>query len=147
VSAIAADIQVDRAALGEQSASFEGDPVRPGDATYDGHHRVWNGSIDRFPALIARCRGVADVMTAVKFARSSGLPVAVRAGGHSYPGYSVCDGGIVIDLGPMKGIRVDPETRGRASRQASSGASSTARPSRSGSPPPAASSATPVSPA
>jgi FAD binding domain len=51
-----------------------------------------------------RCRGVADVMTAVKFARSTGLPVAVRGGGHSYPGYSVCDGGIVIDLGPMKGI-------------------------------------------
>jgi FAD binding domain len=111
VSAIAADIQVDRAALGEQSASFEGDLVRPGDATYDGHRRVWNGSIDRFPALIARCRGVADVMTAVKFARSTGLPVAVRGGGHSYPGHSVCDGGIVIDLGPMKGIRVDPETR------------------------------------
>jgi FAD binding domain/Berberine and berberine like len=111
VSAIAADIQVDRAALSELSASFEGDLVRPGDATYDGQRRVWNGSIDRFPALIARCRGVADVMTAVKFARSTGLPVAVRGGGHSYPGHSVCDGGIVIDLGPMKGIRVDPETR------------------------------------
>lgn len=79
MSAIAADIQVDRATLGELSASFEGELVRPGDATYDGDRRVWNGSIDRFPALIARCRGVADVMAAVRFARSAGLPVAVEA--------------------------------------------------------------------
>jgi FAD/FMN-containing dehydrogenase len=70
---------------------------------------VWNGSIDRFPALIARCAGVADVIAAVKFAKDNGLLVAVRGGGHSYPGYSVCDGGLVIDLSLMKGIRVDPE--------------------------------------
>jgi FAD/FMN-containing dehydrogenase len=111
VSAIAADILVDQAAHDELSASFKGELVRPGDATYDTHRRLWNGSIDRFPALIARCRGVADVMSAVRFARSTELAVAVRGGGHSYPGHSVCDGGIVIDLGPMKGIRVDPEAR------------------------------------
>jgi FAD/FMN-containing dehydrogenase len=111
VSATAADIRVDQAAHDELSASFKGELARPGDATYDIDRRVWNGSIDRFPALIARCRGVADVMAAVKSARSSGLPVAVRGGGHSYPGHSVCDGGIVIDLAPMKGIRVDPEGR------------------------------------
>src|SRR5687768_6017418 len=109
MNVIDADIQLDETALGELSASFSGDLVRPGDATYDEHRRIWNGSIDRLPALIARCGGVADLMAAVRFATSAGLPVAVRGGGHSYPGHSVCDGGIVIDLGPMKGIRVDPE--------------------------------------
>jgi hypothetical protein len=70
---------------------------------------VWNGSIDRFPALVARCAGVADVMAAVAFGRRTGLPVALRGGGHSFPGQSTCDGGLVIDLSLMKGIRVDPE--------------------------------------
>jgi hypothetical protein len=111
VNAIGGDISVPETALGELSASLEGELVRPGGPTYDEHRRVWNGSIDRFPALIARCAGAADVRAAVGFARSTGLPTAVRSGGHSYPGLSVCDGGIVIDLGPMKGIRVDPEAR------------------------------------
>jgi FAD/FMN-containing dehydrogenase len=65
--------------------------------------------IDRRPALIARCTGVADVVVAVRFARAQELLVAVRAGGHSVPGYGTCDGGIVVDVGPMKGIWVDPE--------------------------------------
>jgi hypothetical protein len=90
---------------------FRGELVRPGDPTYEEHRAVWNGSIDRFPALIARCRGVADVIAAVRFARELGLAVAVRSGGHSFPGLSVCDGGIVIDLAPMKGIRVDAGAR------------------------------------
>jgi FAD/FMN-containing dehydrogenase len=111
VNAIPADIRVDEAALGGLSASFTGQLIRPGDPAYDEQRRVWNGSIDRFPALIARCAGVADVVAAVGFATSTGLPVAVRGGGHSLPGLSVCDGGIVIDLGPMKGIRVDAEAR------------------------------------
>ncbi len=72
---------------------------------------MWNGSIDRYPRLIARCQGVADVRQAVRFAREHGLLVAVRGGGHSFPGLSVCDDGMVIDLAPMKGIRVDPESR------------------------------------
>ena len=61
------------------------------------------------PALIARCTGVADVRAAVRLARAQDLLVAVRGGGHSFPGLSVCDDGMLIDLGPMKGIRVDPE--------------------------------------
>jgi len=98
-------------------ASFRGQVVRPGERGYDEHRKVWNGSIDRRPGLIARCGGVADVRAAVRFARRHDLLVAVRGGGHSFPGLSVCDGGMVIDLGPMKGIRVDPD-RGTARAQA-----------------------------
>jgi hypothetical protein len=112
MTAISTDIQVGADALGELSASFKGQLVRPGDPAYDEHRKVWNGSIDRFPALIARCSGVADVIAAVRFAAGAGLRVAVRSGGHSYPGLSVCDGDIVIDLGSMKGIRVDPKAHG-----------------------------------
>jgi FAD/FMN-containing dehydrogenase len=97
--------------LEQLGAAFRGDLVAPGDETYDEHRKVWNGSIDRSPTLIARCSGVADVIESVRFARERGLLVAVRGGGHSFPGLSVCDDGMLIDLGPMKGIRVDPETR------------------------------------
>jgi hypothetical protein len=90
---------------------FRGELLHPGDPGYEDARRVWNGSISRFPALIARCAGVADIITAVRFARDTGLLVAVRGGGHSFPGLSVCDGGLLIDLSPMKGIRVDPEAR------------------------------------
>ena len=85
--------------------------MRPDDPSYDEHRQIWNGSIDRHPALIARCTGVADVIAALRFARSTGIDVAVRGGGHSFPGHSVADGALLIDLGPMKGIRVDPEAR------------------------------------
>jgi FAD binding domain/Berberine and berberine like len=101
--------RLDQTALGELSASFNGELVRPGDATYDEHRSVWNGSIDRSPALVARCTGEADVAAALGFARNSDVPLAVRGGGHSFPGHSTCDDGLVIDLSPMKGIRVDPE--------------------------------------
>src|SRR5215212_1006530 len=90
---------------------FRGELLRPQDSGYEDARKVWNGSITRFPALIARCAGVADVIAAVKFAKDNGLLVAVRGGGHSFPGLSVCDGGLVIDLSLMKGIRVDPEAR------------------------------------
>ena len=102
---------LDRSALAELRASFAGDLVRPGGPGYEEGRRIWNGSIDRFPELIARCAGADDVRAAVAFARETGLPLAVRSGGHSYPGHSVCDGGIVIDLGAMTAIRVDPEAR------------------------------------
>src|ERR671937_295113 len=98
-------------ALLELESLLRGELVRPGDSSYDDHRRIWNGSISRRPALIARCTGVADVITAVRFARQKGLEVAVRSGGHSFPGLSVADDALLIDLGPMKGIRVDPEGR------------------------------------
>jgi len=91
--------------------TLRGELVPPGDPSYEQHRRVWNGSIDRRPGLIARCAGIADVRSAIRFAREQGLLVAVRGGGHSFPGYSVCDGGMVIDLSLMKGTRVDPDAR------------------------------------
>jgi FAD/FMN-containing dehydrogenase len=102
---------VDAPAIDDLRVSFGGEIVVPGDTRYDEHRRVWNGSIDRHPALIARCAGVADVRRAVRFAREHELVVAVRGGGHSFPGLSTCDGGMLIDLGTMRGIRVDPESR------------------------------------
>lgn len=101
----------DDVAVNDLKASFRGELIRSSDAGYDQHRKVWNGSIDRRPGLIARCTGAADVLAAVRFARKHELLTAVRAGGHSFPGHSTCDGGIVIDLGLMKGIRVDPEAR------------------------------------
>ncbi|MGH2694085.1 MAG: FAD-binding oxidoreductase [Actinomycetota bacterium] len=108
---IASDVTINESALNELKGSFRGQLVYPEDPSYHEHRKIWNGSIDRFPALIARCAGVADVIAALRFARATGLEVAVRSGGHSFPGLSLCDGGIVIDLGAMKGIRVDPEAR------------------------------------
>ena len=102
---------LDESAVTALEASFRGEVVTPTDAGYDEHRKVWNGSIDRHPALIARCAGVADVRDAVRFGHENELLVAVRGGGHSFPGLSVCDDGMVIDLGAMKGIRVDPETQ------------------------------------
>jgi FAD/FMN-containing dehydrogenase len=100
-----------RGALGELERTFNGRLVRPGDSTYDEHRRVWNGSIDRSPSWIARCCGRRDVTAVVEFARETGVSLAVRSGGHSFPGLSTCDGGIVADLALMKGIRVDPQRR------------------------------------
>jgi FAD/FMN-containing dehydrogenase len=104
-------VPLEAGAVEALASSLRGELIRPGDGTYDAHRRVWNGSIDRYPALIARCAGASDVIAAVRFARTHQLLVAVRGGGHSFPGYSVCDGGLVIDLSPMKGIRVDPVAR------------------------------------
>jgi FAD/FMN-containing dehydrogenase len=90
---------------------FRGELVGAGDPGYENARRVWNGNIDRRPALVARCRGAADVRHAVSFAREEALLVSVRGGGHSAPGYGTNDGGLVIDLSAMKGIRVDPGAR------------------------------------
>src|SRR5437763_8819473 len=91
--------------------SLRGEVLEPSDAGYDDARRIWNGSVDKRPALIARCRGVADVLAALEYARANELLIAVRGGGHSIPGHSTCDGGIVIDLSEMKGIRIDPVAR------------------------------------
>jgi FAD/FMN-containing dehydrogenase len=102
---------IGEATLGELEATLRGRLVRPGDPDYDQARTVWNAAHDRRPALIIRCAGAADVIRAVEFARSEGLPVAVRGGAHSIAGFSTSDGGVVIDLSPMKGIRVDPQGR------------------------------------
>jgi FAD binding domain/Berberine and berberine like len=99
------------AAVDELGRTFRGTLVGQEHPAYDEQRHVWNGSIDRHPAIVARCAGVADVIAALRFARESGARIAVRSGGHSFPGLSVCDDGVVIDLEPMKGIRVDPDRR------------------------------------
>jgi FAD/FMN-containing dehydrogenase len=92
-------------------AGFRGALIAPGDAEYEEARRVWNGAIDRRPGLIARCSCTADVVAAVSLARDHHVTFAVRGGGHSFPGNSVCDGGLVIDLGGMRRIDVDPAAR------------------------------------
>ncbi len=91
--------------------SIHGLVIGPDDEGYDEARSIWNGAIDRRPAGIARCTGVADVVAAVRFARERELLVAVRSGGHGVGGHALCDGGLVIDLSPMKAIRVDPAAR------------------------------------
>ena len=92
-------------------AGLRGQLLQPGSDGYDEARRLWNSMIDRKPALIARCVGVADVIDSVNFARAHGLRVAVKGGGHHIAGNALCDGGIVIDLSPMKAVRVDPIAR------------------------------------
>jgi FAD/FMN-containing dehydrogenase len=95
----------------EIRADFRGELLEAGDPGYDRARVVWNARVDRRPALIARCTGVADVLRVLAVAREHGALLAVRAGGHDVAGNGVCDGGVVIDLTPMKGVRVDPQRR------------------------------------
>ncbi|RRJ31419.1 FAD-binding oxidoreductase [Halocatena pleomorpha] len=90
---------------------FRGEVIRPDDHGYDEARQIWNGMIDKRPAIIAQCTGVADVVEAVNFARDNDLLVAVRGGGHNVAGTALCDGGIVIDLSEMNGVRVDSEEK------------------------------------
>jgi FAD/FMN-containing dehydrogenase len=99
------------ATLGELAEGLRGELIRPADPGYDEARAIWNGAHDRKPALIVRGLGVADVLRTVEFARSEGLPLAIRGGAHSIPGFSTVDRGIVLDLSLMKGIRVDPGRR------------------------------------
>jgi FAD/FMN-containing dehydrogenase len=99
---------VDRSAL---TLAVTGTVVMPGDADYDATRTVWNAMVDRKPAAIVRCAGEADVVAALRFARERGLPISVRGGGHHIAGTSVCDGGLMIDLSTLKGVRVDAVAR------------------------------------
>ncbi len=98
-------------AFDELGGSFRGELLLPATPGYDTARRIWNGAIDRRPACIARCTGVADVVAAVRFARERELEIAVRGGGHNVAGTAVCDGGVVIDLSSMRAVSVDPAGR------------------------------------
>ena len=97
--------------MGKLTDGFAGEIVRPDDPGYDAARAVWNSMIDRRPALIVRPTGTDDVVAALRFARERELATAVRCGGHSIPGFSTCDDGIVIDLSRMRGVDIDPERR------------------------------------
>ncbi len=106
--------ELDEAAVQKLRAGLRGALLRPGDAHYDTARLLWNGLVDRRPALIVRCAGAADVIQGLAFARRQGLPLAVRGGGNNITGRALCDDGLVLDLSLMKGLRVDPA--GRAAR-------------------------------
>jgi FAD/FMN-containing dehydrogenase len=97
--------------VNELRSALRGALLLATDEGYDQARRIWSGSFDRHPALIARCAGMADVIQAVKFARAHSLLVAVRGGGHSFSGQSVCDGGLMIDLSRLRSVHVDPTAR------------------------------------
>ncbi|QCJ48041.1 FAD-binding oxidoreductase [Haloprofundus sp. MHR1] len=98
-------------ALDAFADAFGGEILLPSDAGYDDARRIWNGMIDKRPAVIARCSGTADVVAAVRFARERDLPLAVRGGGHNVAGTAVCDDGLVVDLSGMDSVFVDPDAR------------------------------------
>jgi FAD/FMN-containing dehydrogenase len=93
--------------MSDLATLVRGEVIYPGDPAYDDARSVYNAAIDRHPAVIVRCRGVADVVEAVRFARANGLPVAVRGGGHSVAGHGTCDDGLLVDLSRMRGVHVD----------------------------------------
>jgi FAD/FMN-containing dehydrogenase len=113
-AAMSTDVLLERPGLDaveKLRSVIRGEALVAGDAGYDGARAVWNGMIDRHPAVIVRCRGTADVMAAVAFAREHRLPVSTRGGAHNVAGHAVCDQGVMVDLSAMQGVRVDPERR------------------------------------
>jgi FAD/FMN-containing dehydrogenase len=109
---VATQIEVlDHNAVESLRRRFRGALLRPEEEGYDEARKIWNGAIDRYPALIARCAGADDVVAAIRFAREHDLLVSVRGGGHAVAGHAVCDGGLMIDLSLMKAITVDPAAR------------------------------------
>jgi FAD/FMN-containing dehydrogenase len=123
-------VLIEETVIEELRGTFGGSLLQREDEGYDAARAIFNGMVDRRPAVIARCSGVADVLAAVQFARENDLVIAVKGGGHGVPGYAVCEDGVMIDLTPMKGIWVDPQRKVARAR----GANSTARPSNSASP-------------
>ncbi len=125
---------------------FAGEVVHPDDEGYDAARAVWNGMVDRRPALVVRPTSADDIALAVRYGREQGLPIAVRGGGHSIPGLSTCDDGIVIDLSRMRGVDRRSQLPDRACRTAAPcSPNSTTRRRRTGSSAPSASSPTPGS--
>jgi FAD/FMN-containing dehydrogenase len=96
------------ATVAELESELRGSVIRPGDADYDSARALWNGAHDLYPEVIVRCAGPADVVAALRFARSQQLEIAVRGGGHSIAGFSGVDGGLVVDLSDMRGVLIDP---------------------------------------
>ena len=102
---------LDTAKIADLRGTLRGQLVEATDPAYEEARALYNGMIDKRPLAIVRCADVADVISAVNFARDNGLPLAIRGGGHNGPGLGSVDKGLVIDLSQMKGVRVDPETR------------------------------------
>src|SRR5688572_30184459 len=102
---------IDAQAIQTFRAGLRGQLIQPGDAEYDAARKVYNAMIDRRPAMIARCVDAADVIASIEFARSQGLLLAVRGGGHNGGGLGICDDGLVIDMSGIRGVRVDPKAR------------------------------------
>ena len=102
---------VDAAEVGALASGLRGKVLDQGTSAYDEARTIWNAMVDRRPGLIVRCAGAADVISAVRFARTHGLLVAVRGGGHNIAGNAVCDDGLLIDLSQMKSVRVDPASQ------------------------------------
>src|SRR5712691_1744755 len=98
-------------AIDELRGQLRGQLIVPDDEGYDEARRVYNAMIDRRPAAVVRAANAGDVIAAVNFARENSLDLAVRGGSHSVPGFGTCDGGLVIDLSGMRGVRVDPVAR------------------------------------
>jgi hypothetical protein len=102
--------------IGEQALqdfknALQGQTILPSDAAYDGARQIWNGMVDKHPAVIARCANTSDVVASVEFARTNNLALAVRGGGHNIAGNALCDGGVVVDFSLMKSVSVDPHAR------------------------------------
>src|SRR5258708_9126397 len=90
---------------------FKGDLLRRGEAGYEDARAIWNGMVSRHPALIARCADVSDVQTAIRAAAEAGILTAIRCGGHSLAGFGTCEGGLVIDMSPMRHVILGPDSR------------------------------------
>ncbi|MFM0057300.1 FAD-binding oxidoreductase [Paraburkholderia phytofirmans] len=104
-------VNVSSSAVDELKTAIRGQVLLPGDATFDEARSIWNAMIDRHPAIILRCAGVADVRQGVAFARDNGLPLAIRGGGHNIGGSALCNDGVVLDLSQMKSVQIDPTAR------------------------------------
>ena len=104
-------VESHEAVANELKGRVRGPLLRPGEPAYDEARSVWNAMIDRRPALIVRCLGVADVVACVNAAREHGLPLSIKGGGHNIAGLAVCDGGLMLDMSLMRGVWVDPAAR------------------------------------